>query len=328
MYSITFESFPHVFGDVITIPANTIIYRSYDINYSPISNYPSYFGSKETASGYLNKNRKLGEFTLTKSLRFYDLRYLKILLKRLINSRKDMNRDILNLMKTVTLAYGICSYDKQIELLQERYSNNQCDKQIENMKKYRVDMSEIVGFNHIEPEGVRIGETTNDSAALVFIKKMFGNHVDGIISPKMFSPFHIEKNNYLSAELVIFDPVDAKLNLLTQSPTISRNIEVKTLLPSKINIYEYMYQDTPLMKINISSLAGGNQKKYLNRNKFFDDVLANKKTATKIYNKYMKIIDQIDNTSVTKQNKDPDSLDFWNTKDIIYNKPIDLGIDS
>ena len=60
----------------------------------------------------------------------------------------------------------------------------------------------------------------------------------------------------------------------------------------------------------------------LNRNQFFDDVLANRKPATTIYNKYMNIIDN------KKDDEDIDSLDFWNTKDIIYSKPIDLGIDS
>ena len=28
-----------------------------------------------------------------------------------------------------------------------------------------------------------------------------------------------------------------------------------------------------------------------------------------------------------KDDEELDSLDFWNTKDIIYNKPIDIGID-
>jgi hypothetical protein len=85
-YIFDYTSFTPVFGITITIPSTTLLYRSYDTSYDPVSEYPSYFGSKETASGYLEKpTRKLGVFETSRSLNLLDLRYFKVLLQLSLN---------------------------------------------------------------------------------------------------------------------------------------------------------------------------------------------------------------------------------------------------
>ena len=39
-YLFDFTNFPPVYGNTITLPYNTLLYRSYDINYDAVSDYP------------------------------------------------------------------------------------------------------------------------------------------------------------------------------------------------------------------------------------------------------------------------------------------------
>lgn len=291
-YIFDFTNFPPVYGNTITLPYNTLLYRSYDIKYDPVSDYPCYFGSEETASGYVaSGNRKFGIFNLSQQITLLDMRYFKVILQSIINSRNKNTQDISDAISTVTLAYGLCSYEKQIDLIKQRYCK---DKSIEpalkNMIYFLSRVNNMQGFNPIEPEGVRIGETTNDGIAISFIKNIFKDRVDGIISPKMFSPFHIEKKNYLSAEIIIFDPQKSGLQLLPLdiSALNIQKLNIENILPK--NIYQYQYVDKNkdiVMKSKI--IGGGIDPEKLDRNYFFDQIRSGNKEFIKLYKKANKL---------------------------------------
>ena len=53
-----------LYGNAIIIPENTVFWRGYDPKFPVISDRPSYFGSKFTATDYAKQNGKvLGAFT-------------------------------------------------------------------------------------------------------------------------------------------------------------------------------------------------------------------------------------------------------------------------
>jgi hypothetical protein len=290
-YLIDFTNFPPVYGNTITLPYNTLLYRSYDIKYDPVSDYPCYFGSEETASGYLaSGNRKLGIFNLSQQITLLDMRYFKVILQSIINSRNKDTKEIFDAIATVTLAYGLCSYEKQIELIKQRYCKDKTiEPALKNMIQLISKVKNMKGFNPLEPEGVRIGETTNDGIAISFIKDIFKHRVDGIISPKMFSPFHIEKQNYLSAEIVIFDPQKSGLQLLPNKPLTIQKLNIENILPK--NIYQYQYVDKNKDIVMKSKIIGGGgiDPEKLDRNYFFDQIQSGNKEFIKLYKKATKL---------------------------------------
>jgi hypothetical protein len=83
---------------------------------------------------------------------------------------------------------------------------------IKNMKKYYNDTSIV------EQEGVRVAETTVDGITMAFLKGLFDGFVDGFISPPLYSPYHIEKeNNIMSPEMIIFNPLKSGIKQLNYS---------------------------------------------------------------------------------------------------------------
>ena len=68
--------------------------------------------------------------------------------------------------------------------------------------------------------GVRIAETTNDTFTMGFLQELFKGVFDGFISPRLFSPFHTEKDNSLmSPEIIIFNPKESGIELMTKYPS-------------------------------------------------------------------------------------------------------------
>jgi hypothetical protein len=212
MYVVDFKhDFPPVYGEAITIPTDSLFFRGYDTRFPVVSSHPSHFGNYETAREYANQEfKKLGQFVTTKNLKVVDLRYLQVFLRDLFRNRTETNDEILDIILSCSLAYGLCSFKRQLHLLDIRYNKRE-SKAMEKYYNKTLDKSFVtqpMNFDIIEAQGVRIAETTNDGIVLSFLSKLFQNeNIDGFIAPSFFSPYHIEKYDCkTSPELVIFDP--------------------------------------------------------------------------------------------------------------------------
>jgi hypothetical protein len=209
MHEIDWESpFYPLYGSPIILPKDTILWRGHSLKYPTLQNRPTFFGSKETASGYnRNNSTELSSFITVRDLRIVDIRYLKVLLKDLfqeIKTKHHIQSDI-NMIKIVTISLGLCSLHHQLQLIHNVYGN--VNNLLDGFKALYKFYNNDTFNNFIERDGVRIGETTTDGYTMAFIKGLFENIFDGIISPRLYSPFHIEKKGTtISPELILFTP--------------------------------------------------------------------------------------------------------------------------
>lgn len=229
-YNLIFDEFPPVIGKSIIIPKNFLFFRGHSIKENVLSETPKFFGNEEVAISY-SLNKKLSCFTNTKEIKLLDLRYLKLFLQPILSNRSNNNYD--EIIARTMMAFGICSYKKQIELVKHFYSEY---KNIENsMKNFEKEINnkKIMGINPIEPQGFRIAETNNDAYVFLFLQKLLGEYCDGIISPQLSSPFHIEKNNKtMTSEIILFNPKKAGL-VLIKDKIIKQDFDIKKLLEVK-----------------------------------------------------------------------------------------------
>ena len=229
-----YTNFDPVYGNCITIPNNTLLWRSYDKNYPIIDDRPAFFGSREVAIKYLNiGNRECKVFSTTHELRLIDIRYMQVIVNELLKNNKQMNMDTLNVIKTLTLGLGLVSYNRQLKLVVERYDllNRREHSDIEDlyikMKKFRDyhESDPLIwanqGLNKLELEGVRIAETMNDIEISIYLQHIFRDYYDGFIAPRLFSPFH--NNNYNDAEILLFNPMCC--NIIPTTISVDENIK-------------------------------------------------------------------------------------------------------
>lgn len=226
-------SFPPLYGSPIIIPENTILWRSYDKSYPAIGDRFAYYSSKQVAQGYKQNNtRDLGHFISTRPLRLLDYRFMRVILTRLIHINKITDKS-LNYLASIMISFGICSLKHQIDLIKMRYNNlsknsseyKHIQKSIKEMEKYYKPTAII------EQTGVRIAETTNDTFTMGFLQELFKGYFDGFISPRMYSPFHIEKkDSMMSPEIIIFNPKTSGIKELFIYPTNAIRIKEITIL--------------------------------------------------------------------------------------------------
>jgi hypothetical protein len=306
--NLDYDSFPCVLGRPITIPPNVLLHRAQSKKSPTLSNKPTFYGNEKTAG------HELGIFTCERSLKLYDIRYIKVLVRRILNSDKIRNSKTLDVHKTLTLALGLCSYTKQIELLKERYeglrpltapfsswkkTQKACrplsrishppsvmrgrNPAVNNMETVQLQMDAVVGYNPLEPEGIRIAETTNDALVMLFLKEFFNNEVDGIIAPKLWSPYHIEKESLLmTSEVILFDP--SATGLTQVEPVIIDKKNMSDILAQQLTKHAYTYTADTAMFFNTRLYTGGTNgknNKCCDRNSFFDKVNQNVKRYSK-----------------------------------------------
>lgn len=256
------DSFATTYG-VIEVPSRIILYRGYNTNYDPISLRPSFYSFRQdVCAAYANdEDCRLGTFLTTHPLRFYDLRYIRTILSDLFPQRKSNCKDVLECCNTLALAYGICSYDRQLQLFLQRYPNDHHSAPYQNMIGFRETIRHepcISGIDPVEARGVRIAETNNDAEAVLFLKEIFGFEIDGYIAPRLYSPYHIEKKGYMmNSEIVLFNPKGCGLQNLNAIDAS----QIKTILPSQwltsFNDVHFKLKGFEQAKIN---MKGGKQK--------------------------------------------------------------------
>jgi len=170
-------------------------------------------------------------------------------------------------VELITIAFGLCSYQFQIQLLEKHVDQikNHIDKDQFDFVKQRIDNMKSTDPRHmlnpLEPEGVRIAETQIDRKVMYIIKELFGELYDGYISPKMYSPFHVQNASH--EEILIFDPI--KSGLVVDNAAMASTEPLSNILSS--------YNVIVLENTNFQRVIhrGGGRTK-VDRNVMFEDV--------------------------------------------------------
>ena len=230
VYEINWDdNFLPLYGHSIMIPTNTIIWRGFDPKYPAISDRPAYYGSKIFAEGYAQKYAtNASPFITTRPLHLLDIRFMKVLLSQLFehNHTSHANR----IIQSTTISFGLCSLQHQIVLFKDLYkaiyaSNNPSFTPIKDGVKHLESL--VIPDSIYEQHGVRIAETTNDAFVMGFLKELFNCQYDGYISPNIYTPFHVEKKGFiLNSEIVLFNPKESGIQLLTYTP---KSIQTQTI---------------------------------------------------------------------------------------------------
>jgi hypothetical protein len=216
------DTFLPMYGNTILIPAGAIMWRGFDPKFPAISPRPAYYGSRTFAQGYADKyGVDAKPFITTRPIRLLDIRYMKVLLSQLFEDNKQ-NLSDRSIIIATTVAFGLCSLGHQVKLFKERYAPIflSSEPQYDNLKKGLKKLENTISPSFYEQKGYRIAETTNDAIVMGFLKELFSDKYDGYISPNIITPFHIEKTNFLlNSELVLFDPPNSGIQLLTSMPS-------------------------------------------------------------------------------------------------------------
>ena len=227
-FIIDFDSFDLI-SQPFVMPANTIVCRGYSTLYPPISDRPAYFTSKfNVACSYgSGKECQTGVFIITKPLKLIDLRHMSGILQYIFEHRKSNRVEVLDAIFSLTLSYGLCSLQKQIELVKLRFKDaHGTDSIVDTMMQYLHNETKkrSLNVNPVEIRGVRVGATVNDAISVTLLKELFPD-ADGYITPSMTSPYHIEKTNHvIPAEMVIFNPEKSNVKLIEDLKTVSDKI--------------------------------------------------------------------------------------------------------
>jgi len=181
-----------------------VYFRGYDKSYPVISDRPAYFGSLSTAKGYGEKNpdRSVSAFTNKRPLKLLDVRFMKDILRDLFT--KHTNADLTSILPVI-LSFGLCSLRHQIGLAKMRFSTTPL------LTDHVKSLEDAYKPGLYEQSGYRIAETTNDAFTMAFLKSLFAGFVDGFISPRMYSPFHIEKKTMFNGEMILFNPARCQI---------------------------------------------------------------------------------------------------------------------
>ena len=207
------EYFDPLYGSFMLLLPGCAFYRGYDTRYPPVSDWPSHYSTKHVASAYgSGNNRALGLFSNNKqSLKLIDYRYLKLLLTDLFQNRPDNTMATLDPIIRTSVGYGMCDITDQLHIGKNMFKND--TRGMAALEQYfnknirgKTYVQKPLDVNPVSTSGYRIAETNNDTFILQFLKECMGHVFDGFVSPRQASPYHVEKNGYMSPEMVIFSP--------------------------------------------------------------------------------------------------------------------------
>ncbi len=294
-------NFEPLYGSPIRIPENVLLWRGYDTQYEPISERFAYFSSKDVATSYAQKpNHTLGCFITTKQLKLLDINFMSDILRRIIQMNdSDPNiNDFLSCM----ISFGLCSLGHQIILLKERYKDT-LQKSTKNSQTMKNAINEVINLYQptrlIEQEGVRIAETSNDGQTMAFLQGLFEGYFDGFISPRLRTPFHIEKEGQLNPEIILFNPKNAQLQKITTFPNRVPKIAIDRFIE---NSHRLIIIDPPGKNVfGQFYMNGGRNASIYNSNQHHHDEI-----TAKLNKNHKKSIEEY--TRANKAGK------HWNTK--------------
>jgi len=146
--------------------------------------------------------------------------------------------------------------------------------------------------NPFTPDGIRVGETTNDALSLISVKEIFGGWVDGFVAPRFDSVFHVEKNGFIHAEMVLFDPVHCGIAMLSPTdPVSSVSMSIEQILNHHSTCQTFTLRMMHRTMVRHPKLSGGNSKRNssvstdtgftVDTSPFFDKLEAKNKDAVR-----------------------------------------------
>lgn len=275
------DSFPSVYGESIVIPANCVMYRGYSTQYPVLSERPAYFGNYKTAKGYARMyGQKLGAFKTTEPLRLLDYRFLKVLLRQLfegVTKETRVAKQDSKVMQSVILSFGLYSLQHQIQLL-----NNFSKDYIIHTTGFQALIDSLkTPAGLLEQPGIRVAETTNDAVTMGFLKGLLERFFDGFISPRLETAFHTEKNGSLSPEIILFHPINSRIE----------QIGLMVQGPPPISILDILIHTKPFITIAVKDvelevfMKGGSSESSVNVMDTIEHAIQNKdQVITKQYN--------------------------------------------
>jgi hypothetical protein len=255
-----FDNFSYV-DKLITIPKSTIFYRGISggkhLTDEQIlrSGKPMYIASEDIAKAYCGnpENDRCVQFITKDNLYLLDLRKIILLLPSIIDTIPYIDNNIA-LVNTLKITLGISSLDEQIQLLQ--ITDSTTDNRYKKIPKF---------IN----SGIRIPVTDLDATMVVILSLIFKNYCDGIIAPKLNSPFEVSGRSH--QEIILFDSI--KLQIIDN--IIVKKIDINLLLNKK-----------PIKFMNFTIYQGGHFIE--DRNKIFDKNLKQIITKSKQFVKNIK----------------------------------------
>jgi hypothetical protein len=201
-YKFNIEEFPIFYGR-FSIPKGTILYLNIQTNY---------YNFKQT-----NSNNKI--FKTKKEIQLYDFRYVKKILLDLLAYCKKDTESTTNICKILALSYGICSLERQLELVKDYYSSD-CNLYKSLLKYYNSSNN----GNLVQLQGIRIVDEKNDMLNSHLLKYLLRHMVDGTITNKMYS---LDDNKLVNNVEIMLFYVD-KNNLLEEIEEV--DIQIKKVL--------------------------------------------------------------------------------------------------
>jgi hypothetical protein len=204
-----------------------------------------------------------------------DIRFIRSLLQTFMLSSDGFNAERL----TLALAYGTCTLESQIKLVQQRYRDNlqKIEPRIASMQTFLAARAQST--TPLDVPGIRLADTTNDMEAVMLLKSIFKtSSIDGYIAPRLHSPYQREPPRTTAVmasaecggvmgmhppELVLFDPASSGLRrLVQQEKGKSYNaVKLDTLLASDGDaFYEPLFWEEHKVLISASTVSGGGRK--------------------------------------------------------------------
>jgi hypothetical protein len=242
----------------ITFPVNAILFRGQDIKLPILTKRPAYYTYDQDVAGAYGPSKG---YVTTRPLRLLDIRFIRSLLQTFMLSSDGFNAERL----TLALAYGTCTLESQIKLVQQRYRDNiqKIEPRIASMQTFLAARARSI--TPLDVPGIRLADTTNDMEAVMLLKSIFkSSSIDGYIAPRLHSPYHVEKENCIHPpELVLFDPASSGLRRLVQHEKGKSYNAVKldTLLASDGSaLHEPLFWEKHKVLISASTHRGGGRK--------------------------------------------------------------------
>jgi hypothetical protein len=250
--------FEPLYGMPIVLPPNTLLWRGYDTRYNSIPDRYGYFSSAAIAHEYGSlPNRDVGCFATTRPLKILDIRFMKSLLMRIIQTNKN-DKFISDFAHTI-ISFGLCSLGHQILLVKQLFQDLLKRDTAESRFVKRVInkmYSEWAKDALVELEGIRIAETTNDGRTMAFLQELFRGHFDGFVSPRLKTPFHVEKGGILNPELILFNQKHSDIVMLPAYPSSIINMGFSNFMEDKHELIDItMYRGAN--SISMKSYIGG-----------------------------------------------------------------------
>lgn len=250
--------FEPLYGTPIILPPNTLLWRGFDTRYNPIPDRYGYFSSASIAHEYGSlPNRDIGCFATTRPLKILDIRFMKSLLMRIIQTNKN-DKFISDFAHTI-ISFGLCSLGHQILLVKQLFQDL-LKRNTDESRSIKLGISKMYSeWNRnalVEQEGIRIAETTNDGQTMAFLQELFRGHFDGFVSPRLKTPFHVEKNGFLNPELILFSMKHSDIVILPAYPSSIIHMRFSNFLENKHELFDItMYREANA--ISMKGYIGG-----------------------------------------------------------------------